>query len=92
MRPATLLSILALVFCTSVIAQQVTIGASDDGLAGGPKGAEAGVWLIAAPEGLIAFKDGEMIVLRVPCPLPEGGEGSAPLAVHFQLRPDPLAR
>jgi hypothetical protein len=77
-------------------------------------------------DGLIAFKDGKMIVLRVPYPmgfyakgfdgriddpgagwkgrglwtasgdrtpwLREGGKGSAPLAVHFQLRPNPLAR
>jgi hypothetical protein len=77
-------------------------------------------------DGLIAFKDGRMIVLRVPYPLGfyakgfdgriddakagwkgrglwttsgdrtpwlrEGGRGSLPIAVHFQLRPDPLAR
>jgi hypothetical protein len=77
-------------------------------------------------DGLIAFKDGRMIVLRVPYPmgfyskgfdgriddpkagwkgrglwaangdrtpwLVEGGKGSRPLAAHFQLRPDPLAR
>jgi hypothetical protein len=77
-------------------------------------------------DGLIAFKDGRMIVLRVPYPigfyakgfdgriddpkagwkgrglwaangdrtpwLIEGGKGSKPLAAHFQLRPDPLAR
>jgi hypothetical protein len=77
-------------------------------------------------DGLIAFKDGTMIVLRVPYPLGfyakgfdgriddpnagwkgrglwttsgdrapwlmEGGKGSKPRAVHFQLRPDPLAR
>jgi hypothetical protein len=77
-------------------------------------------------DGLIAFKDGRMIVLRVPYPLGfyakgfdgriddpkagwkgrglwttsgdrtpwlrEGGKGSAPIAVQFQLRPDPLAR
>ena len=77
-------------------------------------------------DGLVAFKDGKMIVLRVPYPLGfyakgfdgriddpdagwkgrglwtssgdrtpwlrEGGKGSLPLAVHFQLRPDPLAR
>lgn len=76
-------------------------------------------------DGLIALKDGKMIVLRVPYPLSfyakgldgriddsnggwkgrglwttsgdrtpwlkEGGKGSKPLAVHFQLRPDPLA-
>jgi hypothetical protein len=76
-------------------------------------------------DGLIAFKDGRMIVLRVPYPLGfyakgfdgriddpkagwkgrglwttsgdrapwlrEGGKGAAPIAVHFQLRPDPLA-
>jgi hypothetical protein len=48
MRPATLLSILALVFCTSVIAQQVTIGGDDiGGVVSGPKGPEAGVWVIA---------------------------------------------
>ena len=76
-------------------------------------------------QGLIAMKDGKMIVLRVPYPmgfyakgfdgriddpkagwkgrglwsssgdrapwLMENGKGSKPLAVHFQLRPDPLA-
>jgi hypothetical protein len=77
-------------------------------------------------DGLIAFKDGQMIVLRVPYPigfyskgfdgriddpntgwkgrglwaangdrtpwLIEGGKGAKPLAAHFQLRPDPLAK
>jgi hypothetical protein len=77
-------------------------------------------------DGLVAFKDGRMILLRVPYPLgfyPNGfdgriddpgagwkgrglwttsgdrtpwlmggGKGSRPRAVHFQLRPDPLAR
>jgi hypothetical protein len=77
-------------------------------------------------DGLIALKDGRMVVLRVPYPLGfyakgfdgriddakagwkgrglwttsgdrtpwlrEGGKGSTPIAVHFQLRPDPLAR
>ena len=77
-------------------------------------------------DGLIAYKDGKMIVLRVPYPmgfyakgfdgriddpkagwkgrglwttsgdrtpwLKEGGKGAKPLAVHFQLRPDPLAK
>jgi hypothetical protein len=77
-------------------------------------------------DGLIALKDGKMIVLRVPYPLGfyskgfdgriddpkagwkgrglwaangdrapwliEGGKGNRPLAAHFQLRPDPLAR
>jgi hypothetical protein len=76
-------------------------------------------------DGLIALKDGKMIVLRVPYPmgfytkgfdgriddpnvgwkgrglwttsgdrtpwLKEGGKGTLPIAVHFQLRPDPLA-
>jgi hypothetical protein len=76
-------------------------------------------------DGLIALKDGKMIVLRVPYPLGfyakgfdgriddatagwkgrglwttsgdrtpwlmEGGKGSKPRVVHFQLRPDPLA-
>ncbi len=76
-------------------------------------------------DGLIALKDGKMIVLRVPYPLSfyakgldgriddpnagwkgrglwttsgdrtpwlkEGGKGTTPLLVHFQLRPDPLA-
>jgi hypothetical protein len=76
-------------------------------------------------DGLIALKDGKMIMLRVPYPLGfyakgfdgriddpgagwkgrglwttsgdrtpwlmEGGPGSKPRAVHFQLRPDPLA-
>ena len=77
-------------------------------------------------DGLVAFKDGRMVLLRVPYPLGfyakgfdgriddpkagwkgrglwaangdrtpwliEGGKGSKPLAAHFQLRPDPLAR
>ncbi|MBL8687516.1 MAG: carboxypeptidase regulatory-like domain-containing protein [Rhodospirillaceae bacterium] len=77
-------------------------------------------------DGLIAFKDGRMIVLRVPYPLGfyakgfdgriddpdagwkgrglwttsgdrtpwlmEGGKGSKPRVVQFQLRPDPLAK
>jgi hypothetical protein len=77
-------------------------------------------------DGLIAMKDGKMIVLRVPYPLGfytkgfdgriddpkagwkgrglwtssgdrtpwlgEGGKGQKPFAVHFQLRPDPLAK
>jgi hypothetical protein len=76
-------------------------------------------------DGLIALKDGKMVMLRVPYPLgfyakgfdgriddpnagwkgrglwttngdrvpwlKEGGKGSMPRAVHFQLRPDPLA-
>jgi hypothetical protein len=76
-------------------------------------------------DALIAFKDGKMILLRVPYPLSfyakgldgriddpnagwkgrglwttsgdrtpwlkEGGKGSKPLAIHFQIRPDPLA-
>jgi hypothetical protein len=76
--------------------------------------------------GLIAWKDGKMILLRVPYPLGfyakgfdgriddpkagwkgrglwsssgdrapwlmENGKGSKPLAVHFQIRPDPLAK
>jgi len=76
--------------------------------------------------GLVALKDGKMILLRVPYPLGfyakgfdgriddpkagwkgrglwsssgdrapwlmENGKGSHPLAVHFQLRPDPLAK
>jgi hypothetical protein len=77
-------------------------------------------------DGLIAFKDGKMVVLRVPYPmgfyakgfdgriddpkagwkgrglwttsgdrapwLKEGGRGAVPIAVQFQLRPDPLAK
>ena len=77
-------------------------------------------------DGLIAMKDGKMIVLRVPYPmgfyskgfdgriddpkagwkgrglwtstgdrapwLNERGKGAKPMAVHFQLRPDPLAK
>ena len=77
-------------------------------------------------DGIIAYKDGRMIVLRVPYPLGfyskgfdgriddpkagwkgrglwaangdrvpwlmEGGKGTKPLAAHFQLRPDPLAK
>ncbi|HEY7299726.1 MAG TPA: carboxypeptidase-like regulatory domain-containing protein [Xanthobacteraceae bacterium] len=76
-------------------------------------------------DGLIAFKGGNMVVLRVPYPLSfyakgldgriddanagwkgrglwttsgdrtpwlkEGGKGTTPMVVHFQLRPDPLA-
>jgi hypothetical protein len=76
-------------------------------------------------DGLIAFKDGKMVVLRVPYPLgfyakgfdgriddpkagwkgrglwttsgdrapwlKEGGKGTKPIAVQFQLRPEPLA-
>jgi hypothetical protein len=77
-------------------------------------------------DGLVAFRSGRMILMRVPYPmgfyakgldgriddpkagwkgrgvwtasgdrtpwLMEGGKGSRPLAVHFQFRPDPLAR
>jgi hypothetical protein len=77
-------------------------------------------------DGLVAFKDGQMISLRVPYPLGfyakgfdgriddpnagwkgrglwtssgdrtpwliEGGKGMTPMAIHFQLRPDPLAK
>jgi hypothetical protein len=77
-------------------------------------------------DGLVAMKDGKMILLRVPYPLGfyakgfdgriddpsagwkgrglwttsgdrapwlrEGGKGSVPIAVQFQLRPSPLAR
>jgi hypothetical protein len=77
-------------------------------------------------DGLIAFKDGKMIVLRIPYPLGfyakgfdgriddpkagwkgrglwttsgdrapwlnERGKGAKPMAVHFQFRPDPLAK
>ena len=76
-------------------------------------------------DGLVALKDGKMILLKVPYPtgfyakgldgriddpgagwkgrglwtssgdrvpwLQEGGKGMMPMAVHFQLRPDPLA-
>jgi hypothetical protein len=76
-------------------------------------------------DGLIAFKDGKMVTLKVPYPtgfyakgldgriddpnagwkgrglwsssgdrvpwLQEGGKGMKPMAVHFQMRPDPLA-
>ena len=76
--------------------------------------------------GLVALKDGKMVLLTVPYPmgfyakgfdgriddpkagwkgrglwsssgdrapwLKEGGKGSRPIAVHFQLRPDPLAK
>jgi hypothetical protein len=76
-------------------------------------------------DGLIALKDGKMIMLRLPYPLSfyakgldgriddpkagwkgrglwtssgdrtpwlaEGGKGTKPLAIHFQLRPNPLA-
>jgi hypothetical protein len=76
-------------------------------------------------DGLVALKDGKMIVLKVPYPtgfyakgldgriddpnagwkgrglwtssgdrtpwLQEGGKGMKPMAVHFQVRPDPLA-
>jgi hypothetical protein len=77
-------------------------------------------------DGVVAFKDGKMVVLRVPYPMgffskgidgriddpnagwkgrglwvssgdrapwqTEGGKGNMPMAVHFQVRPDPLAR
>jgi hypothetical protein len=77
-------------------------------------------------DGLIAFKDGRMVMLRVPYPLGfyakgldgriddpgagwkgrglwttngdrtpwlmEGGKGRKPMVVHFQIRPDPLAK
>ena len=77
-------------------------------------------------DGLIAYANGRMVVLRVPYPigfyakgfdgriddpkagwkgrglwaangdrtpwLIEGGKGTKPLAAHFQLRPDPLAK
>jgi hypothetical protein len=77
-------------------------------------------------DGFVAFRDGEMVLMRVPYPmgfyakgmdariddpnagwkgrglwstsgdrtpwLMEGGKGSRPLAVHIQVRPDPLAR
>ena len=77
-------------------------------------------------DGLIAYANGRMVVLRVPYPLGfyakgldgriddpnggwkgrglwaangdrtpwliEGGKGTKPLAAHFQLRPDPLAK
>ena len=76
-------------------------------------------------DGLIAFKEGKMVTLKVPYPtgfyakgldgriddpnagwkgrglwsssgdrvpwLQEGGKGMKPMAVHFQMRPDPLA-
>jgi hypothetical protein len=76
-------------------------------------------------DGMLALKDGQFVVLRVPYPmghyskgldgriddpaagwkgrglwtasgdrtpwLKEGGKGTRPLAVHFQVRPDPLA-
>jgi hypothetical protein len=76
-------------------------------------------------DGLVALKDGKMILLKVPYPtgfyakgldgriddpntgwkgrglwtssgdrvpwLQEGGKGMKPMAVHFQIRPDPLA-
>jgi hypothetical protein len=77
-------------------------------------------------DGMIAFKDGKMITLKVPYPtgfyakgldgriddanagwkgrglwsssgdrtpwLQEGGKGMKPMVVHFQVRPDPLAK
>ena len=77
-------------------------------------------------DGIVALKDGKMVLLRVPYPLGfyikgldgriddpnagwkgrglwtssgdrapwliEGGKGMQPMAVHFQLRPDPLAK
>ncbi|MBI2287713.1 MAG: carboxypeptidase regulatory-like domain-containing protein [Chloroflexi bacterium] len=77
-------------------------------------------------DGLLAFKDGKWVMIRVPYPLgfyakgfdgriddpnagwkgrglwatngdrtpwlKEGGKGSKPRALHFQLRPDPLAK
>src|SRR5690349_12366962 len=48
MKPATLASVLALICCTSVLAQQLDIGAGDiGGVVSGAKGPEAGVWVIA---------------------------------------------
>jgi hypothetical protein len=76
---------------------------------------------IKRPHGLVALKDGKMILLKVPYPtgfyakglddpktgwkgrglwassgdcvpwLQEGGKGMMPMAVHFQIWPDPLA-
>jgi hypothetical protein len=77
-------------------------------------------------DGVVALKDGKMVLLRVPYPMgffskgidgriddpnagwkgrglwvssgdrapwqTEGGKGNMPMAVHFQVRPDPLAR
>jgi hypothetical protein len=77
-------------------------------------------------DGVVAFKDGKMVLLRLPYPMgffakgidgriddpnagwkgrglwvssgdrapwqTEGGKGNKPMAVHFQIRPDPLAR
>jgi hypothetical protein len=77
-------------------------------------------------DGMIAFKDGKMVTLKVPYPtgfyakgldgriddpnagwkgrglwsaqgdrtpwLQEGGKGMRPMVVHFQIRPDPLAK
>ena len=115
MRPVTLLSILTLIFCTSVVVQQVTLGGSDiGGVVSGAEGPEAGVWVIAETTDLpvrfarIVVSDdlGRHLIPDLPkenAPMSAGslnerliafkdGKGSAPLAVHFQLRPDPLAR
>jgi hypothetical protein len=77
-------------------------------------------------DGVVAFKDGKMVLLRLPYPMgffakgldgriddldagwkgrglwvssgdrapwqTEGGKGNKPMAVHFQIRPDPLAK
>jgi hypothetical protein len=77
-------------------------------------------------DGVVALKDGKMVLLRLPYPMgffakgidgriddanagwkgrglwvssgdrapwqTEGGKGNKPMAVHFQIRPDPLAR
>jgi hypothetical protein len=77
-------------------------------------------------DGVVALKDGKMVLLRLPYPMgffakgidgriddpnagwkgrglwvssgdrapwqTEGGKGNTPMAVHFQVRPDPLAR
>ena len=77
-------------------------------------------------DGVVALKDGKMVLLRLPYPMgffakghrrthrrpnagwkgrglwvssgdrapwqTEGGKGNKPMAVHFQVRPDPLAK
>ena len=115
MRPVSLASILAIVFCTSVLAQQITLGAADiGGVVSGAKGPEAGVWVIAETTDLpvrfarivVTDERGRYLNPDLPrehVPMSTGnlnerliafkdGKGSAPLAAHFQLRPDPLAR
>jgi hypothetical protein len=53
------------------------------GVVTGPNGPEAGVWVIAETTDL-PTKFARMVVTD--------DQGKKPIVVHFQLRPDPLAR